>query len=151
MRPHTRSFAACRFSSPSSSTLAGSARATAFVFGSSNSPEWVAAFFGCLLRGVIAVPLDLESSPEFVSRVQKQVQARLLLAGREQPATSLGLPVLFLEDLQKWVARHSSSPVEIKGLASNDIAEIIFTSGTTAEPKGVCITHGNLLANRRGA
>ncbi|HSO76683.1 MAG TPA: AMP-binding protein, partial [Blastocatellia bacterium] len=117
------------------------------LFWAGNSAEWVAAFFGCLLRGVIAVPLDLESAPEFVARVQEQVQARLMLAARGQLAAPLDLPVLLLEDLQQSVARNSSSPVEIKGLASNDIAQIIFTSGTTAEPKGVCITHGNLLAN----
>lgn len=117
------------------------------LFWARNSAEWVAAFFGCLLRGVIAVPLDLESAPEFVSRVQMQVQARLMLAGREQPAAPLGVPVLFLEDLRQSVARHSISKVEAKGLASNDMAQIIFTSGTTAEPKGVCITHGNVLAN----
>lgn len=117
------------------------------LFWARNSAEWVSAFFGCLLRGVIAVPLDLESAPEFVSRVQEQVQARLMLAGREQPAAPLGVPVLFLEDLQQSLARHGSSPVDAEGLTSNDIAQIIFTSGTTAEPKGVCITHGNVLAN----
>src|SRR6266498_5530442 len=44
-----------------------------------NSPEWVSAFFGCLLRGVIAVPLDLQSEPGFVKRVQEQVGAKLAL------------------------------------------------------------------------
>src|SRR6266850_2583018 len=44
-----------------------------------NSPEWVAAFFGCLLRGVIVVPLDFESAPEFATRVQHQVEAKLIL------------------------------------------------------------------------
>src|ERR1044071_4557791 len=44
-----------------------------------NSPEWVAAFFGCALRGAVVVPLDLESAPEFVARVERQVGAKLLL------------------------------------------------------------------------
>ena len=44
-----------------------------------NSPEWVAAFFGCLLRGVIVVPLDLQSEPGFVKRVEEQVGATLAL------------------------------------------------------------------------
>src|SRR5215475_7123991 len=44
-----------------------------------NCAEWVAAFFGCLARGVIVVPLDLESAPDFVARVQQQVAARLLV------------------------------------------------------------------------
>src|ERR1700681_1558734 len=44
-----------------------------------NSPEWVSAFFGCLLRGVIVVPLDLQSELGFVKRVQDQVEAKLAL------------------------------------------------------------------------
>src|SRR6266404_1316000 len=44
-----------------------------------NSPEWVSAFFGCLLRGVIVVPLDLQSELRFVKRVQEQVGAKLAL------------------------------------------------------------------------
>src|SRR5215212_11352128 len=39
------------------------------IFWSENSPEWIAAFFGCCLRGAVAVPLDAESTPEFVRRV----------------------------------------------------------------------------------
>src|SRR5947209_13394410 len=40
-----------------------------------NSPQWLAAFFGCMLRGVVAVPLDAQSSDDFVFRVQQQVKA----------------------------------------------------------------------------
>src|SRR5918993_751248 len=45
-----------------------------------NSPEWVAAFWGCLLRGAVVVPLDKESAPEFVLSVQRQTEARMMLA-----------------------------------------------------------------------
>jgi hypothetical protein len=43
------------------------------LFWAENSPEWVAAFFGCLLRGVIVVPLDFESAPDFATAVQALV------------------------------------------------------------------------------
>src|SRR5919107_2939722 len=49
----------------------------------SNGPEWVAAFFGCALRGAVVVPLDVESAPDFVSRVREQTEARLLLVSAE--------------------------------------------------------------------
>src|SRR5687767_10527570 len=49
------------------------------LFWAENSAEWVATFFGCLARGVIVVPLDVESAPEFVRQVQKQVEARLIV------------------------------------------------------------------------
>ena len=45
----------------------------------SNSVEWVAAFFGCVLRGIVAVPLDAAGSLEFAQRVVAEVQPRLLV------------------------------------------------------------------------
>jgi len=52
-----------------------------------------------------------------------------------------------LEDLSKILARQSSSPYPSAEPSLTDILEIVFTSGTTAEPKGVAISHGNVLAN----
>ncbi len=113
-----------------------------------NCPEWVAAFFGCALRGVVVVPLDEESRPEFVERVQQQVAAKLLLhTVAETIACGLKLPALRLDQLSQAVAHHPSAPCQVDHLKRDNLLEIIFTSGTTAEPKGVCLTHRNLLAN----
>src|SRR2546426_6850135 len=113
-----------------------------------NSPEWVSAFFGCVLRGVIVVPLDVQSEPEFVKRVQEQVEAKLALC---DAATSglveQTLPVIELDELSSQIAHHSSKPYPRIENGYDDTVEIVFTSGTTAEPKGVLITHRNLLAN----
>ena len=118
------------------------------LFWAESSPEWVAAFFGCLLRGVIVVPLDFESSTEFANRVQKQVKAKLVIyTGDRLRESSLGLPGVPLEDLSELVLSNSSEPYVSVEIDPSDIAEVIFTSGTTAEPKGVCLTHRNLLAN----
>ena len=118
------------------------------LFWAENSPEWVAAFFGCLLRGVIVVPLDFESSPEFAARIQQQVQAKLILySGDRLHEFKPDVPSLLLEDLSDLVSLHSTEAYPAQGIVDSDIAEIIFTSGTTAEPKGVCLTHRNILAN----
>ncbi len=118
------------------------------LFWAESSPEWVAAFFGCLLRGVIVVPLDFESSPEFATRVQQQVEAKLIVySGERLRDSNLGLPGLLLEDLSDALSLHSTEPYAAEEIVASDIAEIIFTSGTTAEPKGVCLTHRNVLAN----
>jgi long-chain acyl-CoA synthetase len=113
-----------------------------------NSPEWVASFFGCLLRGAIVVPLDVQSDRGFVIRVQSQVEAKIALC--DVPRSSLAdldLPTLKLEELSSLVAHRSPAPYTVKGIDDHQTLEIVFTSGTTAEPKGVRITHRNLLAN----
>jgi long-chain acyl-CoA synthetase len=57
------------------------------------------------------------------------------------------LPFLPLESLRDHLAAHSDSPIVPPPLTRDDIVEIVFTSGTTAEPRGVVISHGNVLAN----
>ncbi len=94
-----------------------------------NRPEWIIALWGCLLAGVIAVPLDYRSSPEFVERIRVIVGARKVLTGDES-----GM----------YDGHASQQAVTI---TKDQTAEIIFTSGATAEPKGVIITHRNILAN----
>src|SRR5712692_11570026 len=84
----------------------------------------------------------------FAARVQSQVKAKLILhSGDLLPTFEPGLPNLLVDDLSRSVARHSTELYPGQRIIGSDIAEIIFTSGTTAEPKGVCITHRNMLAN----
>ncbi|HET7205824.1 MAG TPA: AMP-binding protein [Terriglobales bacterium] len=112
-----------------------------------NSAEWVAAFLGCALQGAIVVPIDDIATPDFVGRVAQQVEAKLLLAARKHQSQAAEIPFIPLEDLPSKVAGHSAADKKTAVLQRQDILEIVFTSGTTAEPKGVVITHGNVLAN----
>src|SRR5213594_3043024 len=60
-----------------------------------NSPGWVASFFGCLLGGVIVVPLDSKSDPAFAARVQERVGAKLMLCDEvTRSLADLNLPTL---------------------------------------------------------
>ncbi len=112
-----------------------------------NSAEWVAAFSGCLLRGAVAVPLDYGASPEFAGKVVTQVQAKFAALSRDRALPGRALPTIILEDLSERVGRHASRPYASPPLDRESIAEILFTSGTTSDPKGVVISHGNILAN----
>jgi long-chain acyl-CoA synthetase len=110
-----------------------------------NSAEWVAVFLGCALRGVVVVPMDDVAAQDFALRVHAQVEAKLFVCSREhlQPA----MPTLTLEDLPDALGSRSAALYPPASIEPADTLEIVFTSGTTAEPKGVVITHGNVLAN----
>src|SRR6267154_6909917 len=75
-----------------------------------NSAEWVAAFFGCILRGAVAVPMDQGATPGFAARVAQQVDARLLVVGRDHVVSGEGRAALVLDSLREDVAQDSPEP-----------------------------------------
>lgn len=111
------------------------------------SPAWIAAFFGCVLHGAVAVPIDQVSTEDFAARVARDVSAKLIVRSRGVDILQSQIPSLDLESLSEIIARHSAAPYASPVLMRDDTLEIIFTSGTTAEPRGVVISHGNVLAN----
>jgi len=114
------------------------------VVWSENRPEWIVAFWGCLLCGVVVVPIDYRASPDFLARVARLVAAKLILVGQDVPPLRLvgSVSVWNLHEIE-W---RDGTPPQV-AIARGDVAEVIFTSGATAEPKGVVITHANILAN----
>jgi long-chain acyl-CoA synthetase len=120
-----------------------------------NTPEWVISLLGCLRAGVVAVPVDLRSTPDFVVQVEKSTAPRLRLASRLTPprAGLAPVPELSLESL--WPALDAMAPFDEADLppppTSDDLAEILFTSGTTGDPKGVMLTHGSIASDVAGA
>src|SRR5260370_14949602 len=110
-----------------------------------NCAEWIAVFWGCLLRGAVVVPMDRTSAPDFVRRVAKQVTPKLAVCSGGIASELQSVPVLQLENLRELMRpRERYTALEMQ---RSDVVEIVFTSGATAEPKGVVITHGNILAN----
>ena len=107
-----------------------------------NSPEWAVAFWGCCLHGAVVVPLDKGSTREFINSVVQQTNAKVAVS--DLAITELVLTDPFLDDISRL--RDISPP---QHLLPDAIVEIIYTSGTTSDPKGVVLTHGNILANLR--
>jgi len=127
-----------------------------------NSAEWVAAFWGCLLCGAVVVALDDSSTPDFAVRVIADAGVKAAFTSRFKPVLIPAVPTLFLEDFPGTservdrpageagasVSLHSSvSQLGDEPITRNHVAQILFTSGTTSEPRGVVLTHGNFLAN----
>jgi long-chain acyl-CoA synthetase len=115
-----------------------------------NSGEWVAAFLGCLFRGAVAVPMDAVAEKGFAQRVARQASVRLAVVERDLVPESFSVPVITFgrfSDVAEGATSISAARLAEVPIGRSDPIEIVFTSGTTAEPRGVVLTHGNLLAN----
>jgi long-chain acyl-CoA synthetase len=110
-----------------------------------NRPEWVFAFWGALARGVHIVPVDYRFSPDLCERICTESAASALVHGNSVKTDWAGIPRIGFDDILQLPA---ASKLEINpGVGPDDIVEIVFTSGTTATPKGVVHRHRNIVAN----
>ena len=132
---------------------------------SRNSPRWALADYGILAAGMATVPLYSTQSPEQVRFILDDSGARLLfvedLAQLDRVALLLppGLAVALMSDEEPPAGRLSWRAILDQGAGAagakalvgpDDLASIIYTSGTTGRPKGVLLTHRNLVSNALG-
>jgi long-chain acyl-CoA synthetase len=124
-----------------------------------NHPRWVAAYLGIIAAGGAAVPLDTAYHADQVAKLLRDSGASLLfcdlkhLEVAKESVSGLNVQFVLTEsgpqsgaasDFDNILAQHpgSFSPVP---RAPEDLASLLYTSGTTADPKGVMLTHANLL------
>ena len=134
-----------------------------------NDAHWCAAYLGVLRLGAVAVPLDTAYKSAQVATLLKDSGARLIFtSGRHLPTVLEGrqlsgradITIVLLHGTAPDVASFEAfaapaggavPPVPPCPSGPADTAVILYTSGTTSDPKGVVLTHGNLLAEREGA
>jgi long-chain acyl-CoA synthetase len=112
-----------------------------------NSPEWIVAFLGCLLRGAVVVPMDHGATAEFITRVAQESDAKLMFRSGNLSESGTPIPSILLDSLFETTIQRDGAPYAAPQLTRRDALQLIFTSGTTADPRGVMISHGNVLAN----
>jgi long-chain acyl-CoA synthetase len=114
-----------------------------------NVPEFVAAYYGILRIGAIVVPLDTELKRDELRFALADAGAALLISWRELRATSatpawLAAPGSFFDDGDPVV-----QPAAAVERDADDTAVILYTSGTSGQPRGAELTHANLIHNAR--
>ncbi|MGB6669387.1 MAG: AMP-binding protein, partial [Candidatus Acidiferrum sp.] len=79
-----------------------------------NSAEWTAAFWGCLLRGAVAVPMDDGATLEFAKRVARDAGVKLIFSSREKAVADPSIPRLILEDLADTAGREGATAAPLE-------------------------------------
>ena len=123
---------------------AGLTKGDKVVFWGENRPEWVVCYWGCLISGIVVVPIDYRSTVDFVERVNSQVRARMIVVGDDVQGDPKSFEHVWRFADIDWA---TDGPMPAVSISRDDVIQIIFTSGATAEPKGVVIRHRNVLAN----
>lgn len=128
-----------------------------------NCPEYVYSFFGALRIGAIVVPVNTMFRREEAKHIISDAGVKILICSADKLTNSQNI-LSRLESLKDLICvsapRDESNVIDFNTLmrasekyqgdvksCNDDIAEIVYTSGTTGKPKGACLTHNNLLAN----
>lgn len=111
-----------------------------------NGQEYASILLGCALAGVVVVPIDFNSKADTVSLIADKVDAKLLFHSRRRPYRSTDLPHIYVEDLDQELSGVKIQQTDFD-VCDEDIFEIVYTSGTTSDPKGVVITNKNIVSN----
>jgi long-chain acyl-CoA synthetase len=111
-----------------------------------NSSWWAVAYWGVIVRGAIAVPVDFMSDLARADSIRGFTKAKVVLQSRYKSERMTAASSILLEDLTYLL--EDIPPIDKPASAApEDTVQLIYTSGTTGNPKGVILTHKNLIAN----
>jgi len=116
---------------------------------SASRADWLVAYFGSLLVGMVVVPLDVNSKEDFIHRLVEITDAKYLVTTQKNYA-ELVVPPLPLIDIDA-LPEAPFDAQQLPSIEQDDLAELVFTSGTTGQPKGVMLSHNNIVSNAMAA
>lgn len=141
------------------------ARGSRLAMLADNHPRWVAAYLGIIASGCVVVPLDTALHDDQVTKLLKDSGASAVFCDVKHAvvahpaATELKLGMILMDPdrmagkniQEKWLAdlpaifQAGSGQFKPVAAQNDDLASLLYTSGTTADPKGVMLTHANFL------
>lgn len=144
----------------------GIARGDRVAIAAHNRVEWLLADFGILYAGCVVVPLFATTAPDQIVHILTDSEAKLVFTDDAQTAAAIRLavphapPIVTFESeagdgfaafLARGEALHDADPAQLAtfsaGIGLDGMAVLIYTSGTTGTPKGVMLSHRNLVSN----
>lgn len=108
--------------------------------------EMLAAFLGASKAGHAYIPIEANTPEERIALILSVAQPALILAVEDWPSLATTCPVVPPQEMQRIFHANSHFTQELTGVTGDETYYIIFTSGTTGVPKGVQISHENLLS-----
>lgn len=124
-----------------------------------NCPEFVIAYYGILRAGAVVVPINPSYTEGEISYILSNSQAKAVIADSSLEATLSPLKeklehlkVIYTDSIEfEWTWERlildSNEKYESPSIEEDDLAVILYTSGTTGKPKGAMLSHRNLAAN----
>jgi len=103
-----------------------------------SSLEYVVLFFGAIFQGIIVVPLDMQTDSAFINKVANRTKAKVLFTSRN---IKVNIHTIKFDDIEY------AGPKAASKLNPDEVVEILYTSGTTGNPKGVVLTNKNFMAS----